>query len=67
MAVLGVRLYGDPVLTRKTKPVLLPGQKGVAADLVRDLFDTMAQLSGESFKRLLDVSGVELHNSLNPL
>jgi hypothetical protein len=26
-----------------------------------------SQLSGESFKRLLDVSGVELHNSLNPL
>jgi len=46
MAVLGVRLYGDPVLTRKTKPVLLPGQKGVAADLVRDLFDTMEAFGG---------------------
>jgi peptide deformylase len=46
MAILGVRLYGDPVLIRKTRSALLPAERGVVASLVRDLFDTMAALGG---------------------
>lgn len=46
MSVLGIRLYGDPVLTRKTRPVLLPSEREVVAELARNLFDTMEALGG---------------------
>jgi peptide deformylase len=46
MAVLGIRLYGDPVLTRKTRPALLPSERAAVASLVRDLFKTMEANGG---------------------
>ena len=46
MSVLGIRLYGDPVLTRKTRPAMLPSEREVLADLVRNLFDTMEAFGG---------------------
>jgi peptide deformylase len=46
MSVLGIRLYGDPVLARKTKPVRLPAERKAVAELVRDLLDTMEAFGG---------------------
>ncbi len=46
MSVLPVRLYGDKILGRKTKPVRLPGDREAAAGLIRDLFDTMEARGG---------------------
>jgi len=46
MSVLGIRLYGDPILARKTRPVLLPSEREAVADLAWDLFDTMEALGG---------------------
>lgn len=46
MSVLGIRLYGDPVLTRRARPVLLAAERARAAELARDLFETMHSLGG---------------------
>ncbi|HCC47420.1 MAG TPA: peptide deformylase [Elusimicrobia bacterium] len=46
MAVLGIRLYGDPVLTRKTRPVLLPSERELVGELVRNLFAAMEAFGG---------------------
>jgi peptide deformylase len=46
MSVLGIRIYGDPVLTHKTRAAQLPSERSVVANLVRDLFDTMEAFGG---------------------
>lgn len=46
MSVLGIRLYGDPILIRKTRPALLPSEREVVRCLVRDLLETMETLGG---------------------
>lgn len=46
MSVLGIRLYGDPVLARKTRPVNLPADRDLAARLIKDLFETMEACGG---------------------
>lgn len=46
MSVLGIRLYGDPILIRKTRPALLPSEREVVRCLVGDLLETMETLGG---------------------
>lgn len=46
MSVLRIRFYGDTLLARRTRPVMLPSERELAAALVRDLFDTMEACGG---------------------
>ena len=46
MSVLGIRFYGDPLLARRTRPVILSSEGEIAAALLRDLFDTMEAHGG---------------------
>jgi len=46
VSVLPVRLYGDPILRRKAAQVKLPQQREEAAQLVKDLFETMEACGG---------------------